>query len=345
MEGAVFRYACTVTSSLPRVEGYDIVAGPPEPLARATELISIVETSIDGKSDITDSILTMMINSPGIDAHIDTITVREPDSGKVVAFGCYLNTEPHIESVTLGWVHSADMNKGIGTAIVTWGLDRSRSMIPLAPPDTRVTNRCQISDGNVAAAALLSTLGYTIDRHELEMELVLGEQITVADLPDGVTVRTMTRGEDLEIVAGVITSAFRDHYGWVDSSIEGTRERWANYRTMDEWDDDLVWIAETDDGAVGCLVAMASYGGNTQAGYVGSLGVLREWRGRGLARALLTGAFAEYQRRGMASVVLHVDADSLTGATRLYESVGMHRVRSETAYLIELRPGTDLVKR
>ncbi|MCL1598666.1 MAG: GNAT family N-acetyltransferase [Actinomycetia bacterium] len=334
-----------MSSTPPRVEGYGIDTGPPEPLSRATELISIVETSIDDRSDITDSILTMMINRPGTDAHIDTITVREPSSGDVVAFGHYLNTEPHVESVTLGWVHPAHMNRGIGTAIVTWGLDRSRSMIPLAPPGTRVTSRCQISDENVPAATLLSTLGYTVDRHEFEMELVFGDQITVTDLPDGVTVRTMTRDEDLGIVADVTTSAFRDHYGWVDSSPEATRERWANYRTMDEWDDDLVWIAEAGKGAVGCLVAMATYGSNTGAGYVGSLGVLRELRGRGLARALLTRSFAEFRRRGMASVVLHVDADSLTGATRLYESVGMRRVHAETAYLTELRPGTDLVKR
>jgi hypothetical protein len=47
----------------------------------------------------------------------------------------------------------------------------------------------------------------------------------------------------------------------------------------------------------------------------------------------------------MQAVALEVDADSLTGATKLYRSVGMEPVRSETAYLIELRPGVDLVKR
>ncbi len=334
-----------MTDTLPHVDGYHITGGPPEPLARATELVAIVETAIDGRSSVTDSFLEMLINSPGTDARIDTITVCEPDSGDVVAFGQYLNSEPHTESVTLGWVHPEYRDNGIGTAIVTWGFERSRSMISLAPPEARVTNRCQISDENGAAATLLSTLGYSVDRHELEMELVLDKQIVTTDLPDGVTVRTMAGVDDLEAVMGVVTTAFRDHYGWVETSPEATRKRWENYRTMDEWDDGLVWIAESGDDAVGVLVAMSMYGSNTDAGYVGSLGVLREWRGKGLARGLLTRAFAEYQRRGKASVVLHVDAESLTGATKLYESVGMHHVRTEISYLSELRPGTDLAKR
>ena len=55
------------------------------------------------------------------------------------------------------------------------------------------------------------------------------------------------------------------------------------------------------------------------------LGVLREGRGRGVAKALLHASFARYAADGRAAVKLHVDADSPTGATHLYESVGMYR--------------------
>ncbi|MEO8330435.1 MAG: GNAT family N-acetyltransferase, partial [Candidatus Nanopelagicales bacterium] len=43
----------------------------------------------------------------------------------------------------------------------------------------------------------------------------------------------------------------------------------------------------------------------------------------GIARALLFTAFAEYRSRGRTSVELGVDSSNETGATRLYESVGM----------------------
>jgi ribosomal protein S18 acetylase RimI-like enzyme len=56
--------------------------------------------------------------------------------------------------------------------------------------------------------------------------------------------------------------------------------------------------------------------------------VRREFRGRGYAKALLYRTFAEFWDRGVPRVTLGVDAASPTGATHLYESVGMH-VESE----------------
>ena len=60
---------------------------------------------------------------------------------------------------------------------------------------------------------------------------------------------------------------------------------------------------------------------------VESLGDERVWRpfrGRGLGRGLLLHSFAEPCRHGLTRAGLGVDAESLTGAHRLYEAVGMH---------------------
>jgi ribosomal protein S18 acetylase RimI-like enzyme len=45
--------------------------------------------------------------------------------------------------------------------------------------------------------------------------------------------------------------------------------------------------------------------------------------GRGLAKALLLRSFREFHRRGQRRVGLGVDSENATGATKLYESVGM----------------------
>jgi ribosomal protein S18 acetylase RimI-like enzyme len=58
----------------------------------------------------------------------------------------------------------------------------------------------------------------------------------------------------------------------------------------------------------------------------GRPGVRRPWRRRGLGLALLRRAFGEFQRRGERLVQLGVDAASPTGATRLYERVGMRTI-------------------
>jgi ribosomal protein S18 acetylase RimI-like enzyme len=80
-------------------------------------------------------------------------------------------------------------------------------------------------------------------------------------------------------------------------------------------------------------------------GWVGTLGVLRAYRRRGLGEALLRHSFAEFWRRGVRRVVLGVDSQSLTGATRLYERVGMRAVRQWDSFEKELRPGVELSTR
>jgi ribosomal protein S18 acetylase RimI-like enzyme len=77
-------------------------------------------------------------------------------------------------------------------------------------------------------------------------------------------------------------------------------------------------------------------------GWVDTLGVRRPWRRQGLAEALLYHSFAELRRRGLTRVGLGVDAHSLTGATRLYEKVGMRAIRDFTLFEKELRPGVNL---
>ena len=58
-------------------------------------------------------------------------------------------------------------------------------------------------------------------------------------------------------------------------------------------------------------------------GYVDSLGVLKEWRGRGIGKALLRRSFAELAGRGSPEVRLGVDTQNVHGAVALYEGVGM----------------------
>ncbi len=82
--------------------------------------------------------------------------------------------------------------------------------------------------------------------------------------------------------------------------------------------------------------------GDEEVGHVATLGVLREHRRAGLGRALLLTAFNAFFDRGKRGASLGVDADSLTGATRLYESVGMRSGAKYGTWEIEIRPGVDL---
>ena len=61
-------------------------------------------------------------------------------------------------------------------------------------------------------------------------------------------------------------------------------------------------------------------------GWVDWLAVLGSHRGRGIAPALLHRSFAAFAARGLRRVRLNVDAQNVTGATAVYERVGMRVV-------------------
>ncbi len=66
--------------------------------------------------------------------------------------------------------------------------------------------------------------------------------------------------------------------------------------------------------------------------YVNWVAVRRPWRRRGLARALLAGSLVGAREAGFTSANLGVDADSPTGATALYESIGFRPEKTFTTY-------------
>ena len=326
-------------------DGHTITAGPPDDVSELVALVGAVQLKYEGVVSATDSFWTAVMADPQVDPLPNHVQIRTSDTGELVGFGRYANLPPHVESYTQGFVHPDHEGMGLGTYVVQWGLDRSHRSLEEAPPEAQVMNVCFSNANNTVARDLLEDNGYSISRYFLEMERVLDGPVSVEALPDGVTVRTMRGPEDIEVIVDPITDAFRDHYGHTDYTSESEVERWHRWRSTDEWDDSLAWIVEAAGVPVAVNVAISSLGARTDVGYVASLGVIREWRSKGIARALLTMSFAEFRRRGRRSVALHVDADSLTGATRLYESVGMHESQRELDFAHKIRPGTDMVVR
>jgi mycothiol synthase len=118
-------------------------------------------------------------------------------------------------------------------------------------------------------------------------------------------------------------AAFADHWAHTPEPFEA----WLTPRQAHPDHDPGLWLVARDgERVVGVAECSRQFGG----GFVGALAVLREARGRGIGEALLRCAFAELARRGERVVRLGVDASNPTGATRLYERVGM-RVTAEYA--------------
>jgi ribosomal protein S18 acetylase RimI-like enzyme len=159
--------------------------------------------------------------------------------------------------------------------------------------------------------------------------------------PTGIGVRPYRLGIDDRAVYQTIHDAFTDHWGVVEGE---TFEEWLHWIEEDEkFDPKVCHLAVTgDDEIVGALLARPEWEGDPTVAWIDELGVLRPWRRKGIARALLLRCFAEFHRRGRYKIGLGVDGDSLTGATRLYEQAGMRVFQRRDAYEKILRPGVDL---
>ena len=163
--------------------------------------------------------------------------------------------------------------------------------------------------------------------------------------PQGITLRTFNPETDAEAVYRADVDSFRDHFGFIEEPFEEGFERFKYFHIdHDDFDPTLWFLAMDGDEIAGinlCRPHSDAYA-DPALGWVGSLGVRRPWRKRGLGLALLRHSFNEFYRRGRRRVGLGVDAQNLTGALRLYERAGMHSHRAFDFYEKELRPGTEI---
>jgi ribosomal protein S18 acetylase RimI-like enzyme len=95
-------------------------------------------------------------------------------------------------------------------------------------------------------------------------------------------------------------------------------------------------VAWAGDEVAGYSLNYPQRAGDPGYGSVGTLGVRRPWRRNGLGEALLRRSFAALHARGQRKVRLSVDAENPTGATRLYERVGMRVLRQSNTWEREL---------
>jgi ribosomal protein S18 acetylase RimI-like enzyme len=129
--------------------------------------------------------------------------------------------------------------------------------------------------------------------------------------------------------------AFADHRGEGEETYEDFRHLLLD---RPEFDPELWSLAWYGEELAGYLGAQEDAAEDPTRGYVALLGVRRTYRRRGIGEALLRHAFQALFRRGKRGCDLHVDADSLTGATGLYERVGITAHPRFALWEKELRP-------
>ena len=114
--------------------------------------------------------------------------------------------------------------------------------------------------------------------------------------------------------------SFRGQFGYVPRP----HEEWVEAREAQAaFDWSQLTVLEVNHRAVAIRECNDAYVESDNCGYIGMLGVVERFRGRGLATFLLDDAFALDAAAGRSGTILNVDTNNPTQALRLYQSVGM----------------------
>jgi mycothiol synthase len=235
-------------------------------------------------------------------------------------------------------VHPDAHGRGIGTALLARLEGRADEQLSRFAQDVRVTLQQWLAAGNEPGHQLLEASGYAMARHIWGMRIDLAAAPDEVIWPEGITLRTLrapATEADLRAVHAAYREAFQDHWGYTEQPYED----FARSMIETEAFDPSLWFLVMDGDEIAGVALDEAL---SDRGWVNDLAVRRPWRGRGLGEALLRHSFAEFYQRGQRTVALGVDSQNLTGATRLYERVGMHVERQYDICEKVLRSGHGL---
>ena len=302
-------------------------------LPAVTQLIyDVCEADGDTTMAVTEEELSQEWKSPSFNIETDGIVAVTQD-GRIVGYEEFFNEHEHFKLRTDGYVHPQFKGLGIATSMMKLVEERARKDIPLAKPDVRVYLHSTLDSHDESGRSVHEDCGYSPIRYHWRMEIKLDGAMLKPDFPDGIQLRPYAVEHDHALFEAH-EEAFSDHWGHT----RGTYDEWLHHN---ETRDKSRWIIAWDgDQIAGYSLCRERMG----IGWVGSLGVRRPWRKRGLGEALLLQSFHNLHGLGHTVIGLGVDAQNPTGATRLYKKAGMYAASEFVTYEKELRPRRELME-
>jgi mycothiol synthase len=244
-------------------------------------------------------------------------------------------------------VHPDYLDYDLSTQLFQWADKTTQRIIDRCPPNARLSLYSGTMKGYTPKEDALKRAGYIAIRSDYEMRIDMETQPIAPNPPDGFKIRMFDEEQDFHAFVHAFRNSFSDHFGHVDQPFEKDVEEFKHWFTTDKLiDPTLIFLAidENTDEIVGYVMGMKEAHGDPTVGYIELVGVLRDYRRRGLAQTLLYHAFNEFWNRDKKSVMLGVDGDSLTNAVSLYKRVGMVIKFQYGLYEKLMRDGQELSK-
>jgi mycothiol synthase len=325
-------------------EGFTVRGARLEDVEPALKLFNCWSQAVIQQDEITDpQDVRKEWLSPGFDPAQDIRLVFAPNGEMVGYIEVWTTAKPPVHPWIWARVHPDYEGMGIGTWMLQWGEERARQALKNVPDGMRFAPRVGIYSRAEKSKKLFEDMGYGYIRSSYRMLIDMDGLVPDPVWPEGITLRIYNPQMDAEAVYRADTEAFRDHFGFVEEPFEEGFKRFQHFMTNYEGFDPSLWFLAVDGAEIAgiSLCRPKSYD-DPDLGWVGTLGVRRNWRKRGIGLALLRHSFNELYRRGKRKVGLGVDAENLTGALRLYQNAGMHVHNAFDLYEKELRAGTEI---
>jgi mycothiol synthase len=292
---------------------YEVRAPTPDDVEAVAAVFRAHDLDDSGESVIDADFLRVEWSRPGFDLATNSWIVVD-GAPAIVGYAHAMLEEPDIVE-SYGVVHPERRGQGIGTFLLNRIQERATELSGGDP----FIFRHAINADDRAAAAMLAARRLQVVRHFWHMQIDFDGTVDPGRAPEGITLAPIVAPHDLPDVHAIITASFVGHWGETPQPFD----RWIEEEAGDDYDPGLWLLARDGERSVGALTA--SLAGDR--GWVGYLGILPSHRGRGIGGALLRHSFAALAGRGARRVLLNVDADNETGATALYERVGMRVVK------------------
>ena len=290
---------------------------------------------IDGvtRSDTLEDIVRNYAHLHHSDPYRDMIFAEV--GGEVAGYSrCWwdLDAEGKFIGGQIAFVKAEYRHRGIGTRFLQFSEQRLSEILFEAkakgevPASTESCFDIFISGTEQEKEALLLKQGFKHVRYFFDMVRHDLENIPDAPLPTGLEVRPVLP-EHYRPIWDAANEAFRDHWGYIEAPEE-------DFQKMLEdpiFDPSLWQVAWDGDQVAGMVQNFVNKAENEeyhrQRGYTEGISVRRPWRKRGLARALIVRSLRMFKELGYKEAALGVDSENLSGALRLYESVGFQVVK------------------
>jgi len=225
----------------------------------------------------------------------------------------------------LGVVRPDYYEQGLGTAVLSWMERRVRTAREVN--NSLLSMRMSCDPQHLTRIRLFEQNGFRPVRYSFKMQMPLVSSIAEPTIPSELALIPW-QATWSELARSAFNSAFKGHWGLPTISEEMWMSRFVG---VPQFRPDLSWLIVHESEVIGLCVNWLPP--DASQGWIEAIGVVPEWRGRGVADAMMTRSLNTFLEHGLTKVALDVDTQNPTGALQLYEKSGFTAVKREAIFV------------